>query len=260
MSGLRRSTRSSHHTHTARTIACGYSDSSWSVWRSRTGAVASTAAMAMATPRPDPAAHDAVDEHDPDAEAGDLDQLQPAVVEAPLLDERRQQEREAPRVGDRAEAEVGVEDGEAVVGDDLGRVAVEDAAGLAQVQREVVALVVAVAMQVDGEDGAGDDDDAEGDGPAEGAAAATGRGRGGVGRRGDDGVARGRHWVLPRAWIAARRSATFSGLNIVRCHIRAVARLLLPAVVVMGDRRVRGRGSGGRRPARCRRCRWRSSG
>ena len=52
ISGLRRSTRSSHHTHAARTIACGYSDSSWSVWGSRIGAVASTAAMAIAMPRP----------------------------------------------------------------------------------------------------------------------------------------------------------------------------------------------------------------
>ena len=68
-----------------------------------------------------PAAHDAVDEHEPGAEAGHLDELQVVVVEAPQVDERRQQQRPAPRVGVRAEAPAGVDHREAVVGDDLSR-------------------------------------------------------------------------------------------------------------------------------------------
>ena len=102
---------------------------------------------------PGPPADDAVDEHQPGAEAGHLDELQAVVVEAPQVDERRQQQRPAPRVGVRAEAPAGVDHREAVVGDDLADVAVEDAAGLAQVEREVVALGVAVAVQGDGQPG-----------------------------------------------------------------------------------------------------------
>ena len=58
---------------------------------------------ASASDRPGAAADDAVDEHQPDAERRHLDELQAVVVEAPEVDERRQQERPAPRVGDRAE-------------------------------------------------------------------------------------------------------------------------------------------------------------
>ena len=104
------------------------------------GAVPTTAVMARADPAGAPA-HDAVEQHEPDAEAGDLDQLEPVVVQPPQVHERRQQQRPAPRVGDRAERTRRVDDREPVVGDDLGDVAVEQAAGLAQVQREVVALV-----------------------------------------------------------------------------------------------------------------------
>ena len=95
-------------------------------------------------------------------------QLQAVVVEAPQVDERRQQQRPAPRVGDRAEGAGRVEDREAVVGDDLGDVAVEQAARLAQVEGEVVALGVTVAVQRDGEHGGGRDDDPEGDAVDEG--------------------------------------------------------------------------------------------
>ena len=106
-------------------------------------------------------------EHEPHAERGHLEQLQPVVVVAPQVDERRQQQRPAPRVGDRAERPAGVDDREPVVGDDLGDVAVEQAAGLAQVQGEVVALGVAVAVQGDGDGPPAGDDDGEDDRPDE---------------------------------------------------------------------------------------------
>ena len=108
-----------------------------------------------------PAADDAVDEHEPGTEAGHLDELQVVVVEAPQVDERREQQRPAPRVGVRAEAPAGIDHREAVVGDDLSEVAVEDALGLAQIEREVVALGVAVAVQGDGEPGTHGNHDAE---------------------------------------------------------------------------------------------------
>ena len=137
-----------------------------------------------------PAAHDAVDEHEPRAETGHFDELEPVVVQPPQVHERRQQQWPAPRVGVRAEAAAGVEHGEAVVGDHLGHVAVEDAAGLAQVEGEVVALGVAVAMQGDGEPGTHGDHDAEGD-PARQRPAAAPRPfverRRGVRARGDRG-------------------------------------------------------------------------
>ena len=113
---------------------------------------------------PDPASHDAVQQHQPHAEHGDLDQLQPVVVVAPQVDERRQQQRPTPRVGQRAEGGIGVEDGEAVVGEHRADVAVEQAAGLAQVQREVVTLGVAVAMQLDRQRRCAQHDDRERDG------------------------------------------------------------------------------------------------
>ena len=132
-----------------------------------------------------------MDEHEPRAEAGHLDELEPVVVQPPQVHERGQQQRPAPRVGVRAEAAARVEHREAVVGDHLGHVAVEDAAGLAQVEREVVALGVAVAMQGDGEPGTHSDHDAEGD-PARqargGAVVATSSSDGAVVRaRGDRG-------------------------------------------------------------------------
>ena len=64
----------------------------------------------------DDAAHDAVQEHEPDHENHDLDQLETVVVVVPEEHEGRQQQRPDPRVGDRAERRVGVEDGETVVG------------------------------------------------------------------------------------------------------------------------------------------------
>ena len=69
------------------------------------------------------------------------------------MDERRQDERPAPRIADGAEPGIRIEDGKPVVGDDLAGVALEDAAGLTEIEGEVVTLRVAVAMQGDGEDG-----------------------------------------------------------------------------------------------------------
>ena len=107
-------------------------------------------------------------------------------------------------------------------------VAVEDAAGLAQVQREVVALVVAVAVQVDRHDDGRDGDDARArasEGGRDYGAAADAA----VGRESAAGTRRGVIGLRPRRWIAARRAATLSGLNIVRCHARRVARLVSPS-------------------------------
>ena len=172
---------------------------------------------------PDPPAYDAVDHHQPSAEAGHLDELQAVVVETPEVDERRQQQRPAPRVGVRAEAAARVDHREAVVGDDLADVALEDAAGLAQVEREVVAL------------GCGRCDG--GRSPtrprwrrrrrgrcrwprAAGPTAPTSTtGERSSGRLGAI-VAAGFTELRPRPWIAARRSATFSALNMVRCQAR----------------------------------------
>ena len=73
--------RSIHQMNTATAAACGYSDSSWSVWASSAGAVADDRGDGERQQPPGPAADDAVDEHEPDAERGHLDQLQPVVVE-----------------------------------------------------------------------------------------------------------------------------------------------------------------------------------
>jgi hypothetical protein len=112
-------------------------------------------------------ADDAVHEHEPRAQQRDLDELQAVVVETPEVDERRQQEGPAPRVADRAEAVVRVEHREPVVGDDLMGVAVEDAARLAEVQREVVALRVPVAVERDRGDRRDQHQTAEGERPSQ---------------------------------------------------------------------------------------------
>ena len=140
---------------------------------------------------------------------------------------------------------------EAVVGDDVGDVALEQALRHAQVQRQVVAGGVAAAVQVDGDVGGAEDEQREqdaGDPPASRPSPAAGRR---VSLRASSGVAArsSAAWHGGRAIdvtafgrvrsTAARRSATFSALNIVRCHARLVARLGLPGVVVVGDRRVR---------------------
>ncbi len=109
----------------------------------------------------DTASHDAVQEHQPQHEDGDLDQLQPVVVVAPEVHERRQQQWPDPGISERAEGVVRVEDREPVVGEDGADVAVEQAAGLAEVEREVVALGVAVAVQLDGQEARTDHHDAE---------------------------------------------------------------------------------------------------
>ena len=103
-------------------------------------------------PASEAAAHDAEQQCQPGTEQGDRHQLEPVVVEAPQVDERRQDQRPAPRVADRAEPGIRVEDGEPVVGDDLAGVALEDAAGLTEIQGEVVTLGVAIAVQGDRED------------------------------------------------------------------------------------------------------------
>ncbi len=109
----------------------------------------------------DAAPHDAVQQHQPDHEDGDLDEFEPVVVVAPQVDERRQQQGPTPGIGQRAEGSVRIEDREPVVGEHGSDVAVEEAAGLAQVQSEVVALRVAVAVQLHREDAGTDHDDAE---------------------------------------------------------------------------------------------------
>ena len=236
--------RSSHQTNTPMATACGYSDSRKSVWASSIGAVPTTAVMANGKDPPGAAAHDAVHQHEPDAEAGDLEQLELVEVQPPDVDERRQDQRPAPRVGDRAERSRRVDDREPVVGDDLGDVTVEQAAGLAQVQREVVALVVAGAVQHHGQRGGGPDHGAQG-GAAEDSPPTVHHRTGGAGEQTvlTGGVAhrcsrtvrlvrpvtgarvragdRLAHCVRPRPWIAIRRSATLSALNMVRCHARA---------------------------------------
>ena len=165
---------------------------------------------------PGASADDAVDQDQPDAERRHLEQLQAVVVEPPPVDERCQHQRPAPRIGDRAEDRPGVDDAEAVVGDDVADVAVEQAARLAQVQREVVALGVPVAVQQHGRDGSTDDDGHEGERPADRSAV-----RSRSASRVDAGCDLRDHCSRPRRWIAARRSATLSALNIVRCQARA---------------------------------------
>ena len=54
-------------------------------------------------PASEAAAHDAEQQCQPGTEQGDRHQLEPVVVEAPQVDERRQHQRPAPRVADRAE-------------------------------------------------------------------------------------------------------------------------------------------------------------
>ena len=93
------------------------------------------------------AADDPEQQHQPDAEHRHRDQLEPVVVEAPEVDERRQHQWPTPRISDRAEGGVGVEHREPVVGDDRAHVTVEDAPGLAEVEREVVTLRVSVTVQ-----------------------------------------------------------------------------------------------------------------
>ena len=116
------------------------------MWLSSAGEVAEDSGDPERQQATGSAADDAVDEHEPGTEAGHLDQLEVVVIEAPQMDERRQQQRPTPRVGVRAEAPAGVDHGEAVVSDDLPKVAVEDALGLAQIEREVIALGMPVAV------------------------------------------------------------------------------------------------------------------
>ena len=117
---------------------------------------------------PGPAPDDAVVQHQPGGEHGDLDELEAVEVDAPEAHERRQQQRPAPRVDRRGHRRAVVEE-EPVVGDDVGDVALEQALGHADVQRPVVAGRVAAAMEVDGDERGAEDEQREqdaGDPPA----------------------------------------------------------------------------------------------
>ena len=109
---------------------------------------------------PGAAPDDAVVQHQPGGEHGDLDQLEAVEVDAPDTHERRQQHGPTPRI-DRWRDRRAVVEQESVVGDDVGDVALEQALGHAHVQRPVVARSVAPAMQVDGDEGGAEDEQRE---------------------------------------------------------------------------------------------------
>ena len=166
---------------------------------------------------PGPAPDDAVDEHDPGAEARHLDELELVVVEPPPLDERRQQEREDPRVGDRAERAARVEHARSGCrrrpGPGRRRRCCGPGAGTGRSRRPGCGRCGAAGSAATAP-------------MATTTVRATVQPRVAVRTSRATGCALGRssreqrHCVLPRAWMAARRSATFSGLNIVRCHAR----------------------------------------
>ena len=106
---------------------------------------------------PGTAPDDPVVEHEPRAEHGDLDELEAIEVDAPHAHERREQQRPAPRVDRRGHRRAVVEQ-EAVVGDDVGDVALEQALGHPHVQRPVVTGGVPAPLEVDGDVGGAEDE------------------------------------------------------------------------------------------------------
>ena len=123
---------------TATAAACGNSDSNCPVWLNNAGAVAITAVTARPRTRPRRRRTMPCTSTSQMQKAATSTSFETVVVEVPQVHERRQKQRQSPRIRVRAEGAGRVDDGESVVGDDFADVAVEQAAGLAEVQREVV--------------------------------------------------------------------------------------------------------------------------
>ena len=102
---LRSMIRSSHQITTATASMCGNSVSSWSVCRGTPVRVANTAVSARATMRPARRRTMPWYSTSQHAQHGDLDELEAFVVDAPDAHERRQQQRAAPRVDRRRDAD-----------------------------------------------------------------------------------------------------------------------------------------------------------